>query len=455
MKSKSYFLNGFSKNNTDKKLDIVGDFFEDKTEAIHDLKSFHHPDKNIQQLIEEFSENTISNFHSPYSVAPNFLINGTVYTVPMVIEESSVVAAAAKSAKFWHAFGGFKTEIVGTEKIGQVHFLWKDDPDLLRNKFKDLRQLLIDEVDPLTVNMRKRGGGVRSIELKDLSDKEPGLMQLYCTFDTKDSMGANFINSCLEQFADTFKKWYKAQEEFSGEGLDVIMCILSNLTPNCRVKCWVETEIENFENLVPGMSGPEFARRFQMGVRIAEVDPFRAATHNKGIFNGVDAVVLASGNDFRAVEACGHASAHRNGQYSPLSKVSIENGTLKFILDLPISLGVVGGLTNLHPLVKLSLALMGHPSVEELMGIAAAAGLANNFAAVKSLVTIGIQEGHMKMHLFNIMKQLGAPESFKVPIVEYFKHHKVSVSAVRQLIEELYEADKKAEEKGINHHEIL
>lgn len=454
MKNKSYFLNGFSKNSTDRKIEIIGDFFENKDEAIRQLKGFHHSNEAYQKLIEEFSENTISNFHLPYSISPNFLINDRVYTVPMVIEESSVVAAASNSAKFWYSHGGFKTEIVGTEKIGQVHFVWKDNVDLLKKKFHELKELLIEAVEPLTENMRKRGGGILDIELKDLSDKEPGLMQLFCTFDTKDSMGANFINSCLEEFADTFKEWYKKQDEFSGEGLDIIMCILSNLTPNCKVRCWVETEIENFDNLIPGMSGKVFAKRFQMGVRIAEVDPYRAATHNKGIFNGVDAVVLASGNDFRAVEACGHASAHRDGHYAPLSSVTVTDNKLKFVLELPISLGVVGGLTNLHPLVKLSMELLGNPSAEELMGIAAAAGLANNFSAVKSLVTIGIQEGHMKMHLFNIMNQLEVHESYKEAIVEYFKHHKVSVSAVRNLAAELLLSDATTAEGEVTKREI-
>lgn len=437
MKNKSNVLHGFSKKKKNEKLDVIGNFFENKEEVIRYFKSFHHRDKNIQELIEEFSENTISNFHLPYSVAPNFLINDKVYTLPMVIEESSVVAAASHSAKFWFSHGGFKTEIVGTEKVGQVHFLWKDNFKLLKYKFPELKQILIAATDPITENMRKRGGGITGIELKDLSDQEPGLMQLFCTFETVDSMGANFINSCLEQFSATFKEWYASQPDFSGEGLDIIMCILSNLTPNCRVKCWVETEIENFNKIVPGISGEDFAKRFYMGVRIAEVDPFRAATHNKGIFNGVDAIVLASGNDFRAVEACGHAYASANGQYGPLTKLILEDNKFKFILELPIALGVVGGLTNLHPLVKLSLELLGHPSAEELMSMAAAAGLANNFSAIKSLVTTGIQEGHMKMHLFNVMKQLNVPDSYKEAIVEYFKHEKVSVSAVRKLVEEL------------------
>jgi hydroxymethylglutaryl-CoA reductase len=444
MNNKSNVVHGFSKKKKEEKLEIISSFFENKEEVISYLKSFHHRDQEIQEMIEEFSENTISNFHLPFSVAPNFLINDKVYTLPMVIEESSVVAAASNSAKFWFSHGGFRTEIVNTEKVGQVHFLWHDNIDLLKFKFPELKQKLISDTDEITENMRGRGGGILDIELKDLTAEEPGLMQLFCTFETVDSMGANFINSCLEQFSATLKKWYSSQPEFSGSGLEIIMCILSNLTPNCRVKCWVETEIKNLDKIAPGLTGQEFARRFYLGVRIAEVDPFRATTHNKGIFNGVDAIVLASGNDFRAVEACGHAFASKSGKYSPLTKVILEDNKFKFILDLPISLGVVGGLTNLHPLVKLSLKLLGNPSAHELMGIAAAAGLANNFSAVKSLVTIGIQEGHMKMHLFNIMKQLNVPEIYKKPIVEHFKHEKVSVSAVRKLVEKLSEKDIKA-----------
>lgn len=437
MNDQSNVIHGFSKKSKEEKLETIAAFFENQQEIVRYFKSFHHKDKAIQELIEEFSENTVSNFHLPYSVAPNFLINDKVYTLPMVIEESSVVAAASHSAKFWFSHGGFKTEITGTEKVGQVHFLWNDNVELLKYKFPELKEKLINETAWITENMRKRGGGILDIELKNLNDKEPGLMQLFCTFETVDSMGANFINSCLEQFSETFKEWYASQCEFSGKGLEVIMCILSNLTPNCRVKCWVETEIKNFNKMVPGMTAEEFVRRFYMGVRIAEVDPYRAVTHNKGIFNGVDAVVLSSGNDFRAAEACGHAYASESGQYSPLSKVILDGNQFRFILELPIAVGVVGGLTNLHPLVKLSLQLMGNPSASELMGIAAAAGLANNFSAVKSLVTTGIQKGHMKMHLFNILKQLNVPESYKKSVIEYFKHEKVSVSAVRKIVDKM------------------
>jgi hydroxymethylglutaryl-CoA reductase len=430
------FIEGFSKKVKEDKLAAIAPFFKDEDKAIAVFKSFNHSDAKIQDMINEFSENTISNFHLPYSIAPNFLINGKTYAIPMVIEESSVVAAASKSAKFWYQLGGFHVEVLDTEKVGQVHFLWKDDIALLKSKFNELKALLIEGTNDITENMRKRGGGIKDIILKDLSDKEPHLMQLYATFETVDSMGANFVNSCLEQFAGAFRKWHKEQADFSDGGLDIVMSILSNLTPNCLVKCWVETDIKNLDNIVEGVSGEEFAQKFRTAVRIAQVDPYRATTHNKGIYNGIDAVVLATGNDFRAVEACGHAFASLDGNYSSLTHCEIENGKFKFTLTLPIALGVVGGLTNLHPLVKLSHEILEHPTAKELMGIAAAAGLANNFGAIKSLTTTGIQQGHMKMHLYNIMNQLAVRKESRDQVVEHFKDNNVSVSAVRKFVEE-------------------
>ena len=428
-------VHGFSKKSRNEQLKMVTGLLSDPESAKAVFESFHHLDKKTQKLIEEFSENTITNFPLPFSICPNMLIDGKSYMVPMVIEESSVVAAAANSAKFWFQNGGFKTEIVDTEKIGQVHFLWTDNKKTLKFKFAELKELMINDCFEITENMIKRGGGIKDIELRDLSDQEPNLMQLHATFETVDSMGANFINSCLEQFASTFEKWHAAQKEFKEGGLDVIMCILSNYTPNCKVICYVETTFDKLDNLVPEMSGEEFARRFRLGVRIAEVEPHRATTHNKGIMNGVDAVVLATGNDFRAVEACSHTYASKSGQYTSLSHVDIEDNKFLFSVEIPFALGVVGGLTTLHPLVKLSLELLGNPSARELMSIAAATGLANNFSAVKNLVTVGIQQGHMKMHLLNILKQLKIPEKHKEEIVEHFKDKVVSVSAVRNLAE--------------------
>ncbi len=428
-------VEGFSKLSQIEKRSYVADVLNNPQEILELMEGFAHQNEEIQELLSEFSENTITNFPLPYCISPNFKIDGKNYLVPMVIEESSVVAAASNAAKFWFDKGGFRTQIISTEKVGQVHFIWRDERSKLFDNFESLKTELIQGTMDITENMRNRGGGILDIVIKDYSHEEPGLMQLFATFETVDSMGANFINSCLERFASIFKDWYNRFDKPKDDGLEVVMCILSNLTPNCMVKCWVECDIEDLDNYVPGTSGEDFARRFRTAVRIAQVDPYRATTHNKGIYNGIDAVVLASGNDFRAVEACGHAFASLNGQYRSLTDVQIENGRFIFTLNLPIALGVVGGLTNLHPLVKLTYQLLGNPNAQQLMGIAAAAGLANNFGAVKSLVTTGIQRGHMKMHLFNIMKQLGVEKHEQAPIIEYFKEHVVSVSEVRKCLE--------------------
>jgi hydroxymethylglutaryl-CoA reductase len=435
-------VEGFSKLSQLEKRQHVADLLENPEEVLSLLAGFSHQDTEIQELLSEFSENTLTNFPLPYCIAPNFKIDGKNYYVPMVIEESSVVAAASNAAKFWFDKGGFKTKIIDTEKVGQVHFIWRDEIEKLTQNFDDLKRRLLNGTMDITENMRNRGGGIKDIQLRDLSHEEPGLMQLFATFETIDSMGANFINSCLERFASIFKDWYNEMDNPKEDGLEVVMCILSNLTPNCMVKCWLECDIKDLDNYVPGTSGEDFARRFRTAVRIAQVDPYRATTHNKGIYNGIDAVVLASGNDFRAVEACGHAFASLDGRYRSLTDVQIDNGRFIFTLNLPIALGVVGGLTNLHPLVKLTHKLLGNPSAKELMGIAASVGLANNFGAIKSLVTTGIQRGHMKMHLFNIMKQLGVQKHEQAPIIEYFKDNVVSVAEVRKCLEMIRETSK-------------
>jgi hydroxymethylglutaryl-CoA reductase len=214
------------------------------------------------------------------------------------------------------------------------------------------------------------------------------------------------------------------------------MSILSNYVPNCLVRAEVSCNIKDL-NENDGVSPEEFATKFIQAVKIAEVEPYRAVTHNKGIMNGIDAVVLATGNDFRAVEAGVHAYASRNGRYSSLSHASVEHGVFKFWMEIPLALGTVGGLTSLHPLVKLALEMLGKPSAKELMQIVAVAGLAQNFAALRSLTTTGIQEGHMKMHLMNILNQMQANDTEKLKIVEYFKTNVVTHSAVVDALNEL------------------
>jgi hydroxymethylglutaryl-CoA reductase len=215
------------------------------------------------------------------------------------------------------------------------------------------------------------------------------------------------------------------------------MSILSNYTPQCLVRAWVEAPVESFAEsaLQNGMDAQQLVERFALAVRIAHLDPDRATTHNKGIYNGIDAVVIATGNDFRAIEACGHAYAARDGQYRSLSSCEVKDGVFRFWLDIPMAIGTVGGLTNLHPLAKRSLEMMGYPSAEELMKIIATVGLAQNFAAVRSLVTTGIQKGHMKMHLMNILNHLEATEKEVKEAIIYFADKIVSFTAVREFLQ--------------------
>lgn len=431
-------ISGFSKlSKIDKIKWIVKHFFTEPDVVMHELKSYWLADDEQQKVLDGFSENTISNYYMPYGVAPNFVINGKTYCVPMVIEESSVVAAASAAAKFWMNKGGFKTQIIDTQKVGQVHFSWNGDVEKLRSVFVELENILRHEAVHITANMQKRGGGILKIELIDFTEIENDYYQIKATFETCDSMGANFINSVLEQFGRTLTNFVATHPIFedSERDLTVIMAILSNYTPDCLVRTWVECPIEDLGSFPDGMTAQTFAKKFDKAVRIAQIDPHRATTHNKGIFNGIDAVVLATANDFRAIEACGHTYAARDGQYRSLSNCSIENGRFKFWMDLPLAVGTVGGLTKLHPIAKRSLELLDNPSAQELMGIIAAVGLAQNFSALRSLVTTGIQKGHMKMHLLNILNHLGAKEKEVEKAVAYFKNNAVSFTAVREFLE--------------------
>lgn len=438
-------IKGFSKLTKEEKLKLVAGHFKDSALALEEFKDFWHSDKQKQKLFDEFSENTISNFYFPYGVAPNMTINGKNYMIPMVIEESSVIAAASSSAKFWAERGGFKAKIVSVEKIGQVHFLWKGDVNKLKLHMPEIKKQLIEGSKHITDRMIKRGGGITDIELIDLTYELENYYQLKATFDTKDSMGANFINSCLEEFAQMLKNYFLHNTDFIEDEKDctIIMSILSNYTPNCLVEAYVECDISKLKQPDIEMSAETFTSKFEKAVQIAQIDTHRATTHNKGIFNGIDAVTLATGNDFRAIEACGHTYAARSGKYRSLTKISLKDGKFKYTLRIPLALGTVGGLTTLHPLAKRSLQLLGNPNAKELMMIVACTGLANNFGAIRSLVTKGIQQGHMKMHMFNILNQYKATDVEKSQTVEFFKDKIVSVKLVSDYLASIRQSKSK------------
>ena len=430
-------VEGFSKFSKEEKINwIEKNYFENLPNPI--LKKYWNNDISLQKIHDEFTENTISNFYLPLGVAPNFLIDKKDYTIPMVIEESSVIAAACKAAKFWRTKGGFKTSIKSFKKTGQVHFIYSGNKTDLMDFFKINKSKFFEDCNSITSNMVKRGGGIIDIQLLDKTNDIENYFQLNAIFDTVDSMGANFINSCLEQFASTFKNEAIKSTQLKTETypIDVIMSILSNYVPECLVRAEVSCNVNSLA-IQNGLSGKEYADKFIRAIEIAKTQTTRAVTHNKGIMNGIDSVVIATGNDFRAVEAGVHAYASKDGNYKSLTDASLIEDVFKFWIEIPLALGTVGGITNLHPLVKWSLDLLGNPNAQDLMKIVAVAGLAQNFGAINSLITTGIQKGHMKMHLINILNSLDANENEKNKLLDIFKTNIVSYSSVKKELENL------------------
>jgi len=429
-------INGFSKKTkAERRAWLVENFLRPEQEE--GFLRFDASDADLQGVIDNFSENTVANFPLPFGVAPNFVVNGTTYAVPMVIEESSVVAAASAAAKYWMTRGGFHAEVVAAEKLGQLHFRWSGRPERRAALLTSLCTRVRAQTLALTERMDSRGGGVRGIRWKHLPEVSPDCYQLLVSFGTADSMGANFINTVLEAYGQELRRWATDSPDLHEDerDLEVIMAILSNHTPNCLARAWVTCPIKNMNLPGSGVDAADFARRFKYAVDIARQDPYRAVTHNKGIMNGVDAVVLATGNDFRAIEAACHAFAAQSGQYRSLSQCRIDNDTFHFEVSLPLALGTVGGLTKLHPLANMALDILDRPGAHELMGVMAAAGLAQNFAALRSLVTTGIQKGHMKMHLQNILSSFGATPTERTSTEAHFAGKTVSHHGVREYLE--------------------
>lgn len=428
---------GFSKLSKTEKIAYLKEMHQLSENTSEFLSSFYSSESSHQQIIEGLTENAISTYHMPFSIAPNFLIDGQEFSIPMVIEESSVVAAASKSASFWAKHGGFKTRIHSKVKSGQVHFLFSGDFSELGAFFIQHKTELIDSLFHLNQSMKKRGGGLIDIQLLDLSHELSGYGQLELKFDTLDAMGANFINSNLEATSKNFAGMLKKSNDFSNEQFDPIMSILSNYSPECIVSCSVDCPFEALDGLEDGLNGKEFAEKFQTAIRIAELNVNRAVTHNKGILNGIDAVVLATGNDWRAVEANAHAFAAKDGKYKSLSSVNLTESHFCFELTLPMQIGTIGGVTRLHPMANFALSLLGNPTSNQLMSIIASAGLASNFAAIRSLISTGIQKGHMKLHLSNVLLQLNANEEEVKQAKNHFKNKTLSVADVKNYLSSL------------------
>jgi len=429
---------GFSKKTKDEKIDwLVSTYLNNDSDSKNVLRQYWNNNTKLQKLHDGFIENTVSNYYLPFAIAPNFLINGGLFAIPMVIEESSVVAAASNTAKFWLERGGFETEVISTTKNGQIHINFYGDDAAIQTFFSETKSILIESISEIEKNMKKRGGGLLDIILVNATDSLEGYYQLHCTFETSDAMGANFINTCLEEIAKTLESTSKLYIDFISKNTfpEIVMSILSNYVPECLVKAQVSCPVE--EMSTNDMDGKTFVSKFIRAVEIAKVDKRRAVTHNKGIMNGIDAVILATGNDFRSVEAGIHAYASKDGVYTSLTDAKIENGDFIFSIEIPLAIGTIGGLTGLHPLVNFGLSLLQKPAAKKLMQIIAVAGLAQNFAALRSLVTTGIQKGHMKMHLANILNNLAVTQSETEKALAYFKDHTITHSSVANFIKQL------------------
>ena len=427
---------GFSKLSRDKKISWISkNFLDNSNEFESILNKYLNDDKNIQSIHNSLSENVISNFHLPYSISPNFLINNKNYCIPLVTEESSVVAALSNSSKFWYDRGGFKSKVLSKIKTGQVHFKYDGNAESLEKFIIENEHRLIESADRITKKMRERGGGISNIKLVNKSKELKSYYQLHVDFNTIDSMGANFINSCLEIISKNFKELLNDSSKFkeSEKRIEIIMSILSNYTPECIVESSVECKIDDLSD-IDGITSKEFALKFKNAFDIANIDISRAVTHNKGIMNGIDAVLISTGNDFRAVEAGIHAFASSKGMYKSLSECTIINNIFKIKLKIPLSIGTIGGITDIHPMVKLSLKLLDNPTSDKLMNIICSVGLAQNFAAVKSLVTSGIQKGHMKMHLINLLIKQNATKDQIKKSEAYFKDRDINNQSVKDFL---------------------
>lgn len=427
-------LKGFSKLTEEQKRNLISQYCKDPLEAEKEMESllFSNPDERKNFL--ELSENTISSFHLPYGIVPNVVVDGKVFHVPMAVEESSVVAAASHSARFWAENGGFKVKHLSTNKLGHVYFRWFGEAEHLKQRWDLLKLYLLERLKKVTASMVHRGGGILRMELIDETNSIDHLYKLDLEVDTVNSMGANFINTCLEDMAEGIEVFFGVDNDPEGKVCQVAMAILSNNTVKCTVTVEASCTLSSLARITEGMPAEVFAEKMVLAYQIANKDPYRAATHNKGIMNGVDAVLIATGNDFRAAEAASHAFASRSGQYRGLSWCEVKDDLFTIGLTLPLAVGTVGGITNLHPLAQISLEILGNPSARELMGIVDAVGLATNFAAVRSLVTTGIQKGHMRLHLSNMLNSLNANDEQRKEAENHFRGKKVSYAAVKHFI---------------------
>lgn len=376
-------------------------------------------------IADQLTENVLSTFDLPFSLAPYFLINGQDYVLPMVTEEPSVVAAASYAAKIIQRSGGFTTQVHQRQMIGEIALTDVRDVEMASKRILEDKKTLLQLANEAYPSIVKRGGGARDLWIENKGD----FLIVYLAVDPKEAMGANMLNTMLEALTEPIQKL---------SGGQVLMAILSNLATRSLVSASCAIDFKALSR--DPEEATAIAHRMELASQLAQVDPYRAATHNKGIFNGIDALVLATGNDWRAIEAGAHAYAAQSGPYKGLShwKSQPEEKKLYGEITLPMPVATKGGSIGLNPTVQVSHRLLGEPSAVELAGIIASLGLAQNFAALKALVTTGIQAGHMKLQARSLALLAGAKEE-EVPqlVHQLLKNKPFNLEKAQTLLEEM------------------
>ena len=397
--------NGFSKKSYQERLELL------RAQALlspEKQRSLEQDEQMSVTVADQLSENVVGTFSLPYSLVPEVLVNGQEYTVPYVTEEPSVVAAASYASKIIKRAGGFTAQVHERRMIGQVALYQVANPEQAQEKIANKKTELLELANQAYPSIVKRGGGARDLHVEQIKG-ETNFLVVYLHVDTQEAMGANMLNTMLEALKPVLEELSQGQS---------LMGILSNyatdslVTASCRIAFRYLSRQKD--------QGREFAEKIALASQFAQADPYRATTHNKGIFNGIDAILIATGNDWRAIEAGAHTFASRDGHYQGLSswRLDLETEELVGEMTLPMPVATKGGSIGLNPRVALSHELLGNPSAKELAQIIVSIGLAQNFAALKALVSTGIQQGHMKLQAKSLALLAGASESEVAPLVE-------------------------------------
>lgn len=382
------------------------------------------------ETANQMSENVLATLALPYSLVPDFLVDGKTYQVPFVTEEPSVVAAASFAAKIIKRSGGFETEVHKRQMIGQIALYQVDNADQAIKDVLKKKKELLEQANQAYPSIVARGGGARNLWLEQKED----FLIFYLSVDTQEAMGANMLNTMLEALT------FPLEELTGGKSL---MAILSNYATDSLVtaRCVIDYRFLSRDKAEAEL----LAEKMQLASKLAQVDPYRAATHNKGIFNGIDALVLATGNDWRAIEAGAHAYASREGSYRGLSiwTADPDKRQLHGQMTLPMPIATKGGSIGLNPAVAASFDLLGQPQARDLASLIVSVGLAQNFAALKALVSTGIQAGHMKLQAKSLALQAGAQEEEIAAVASRLTAKKTfNLAAAQEILADLRKQDK-------------